>query len=361
MSNGKRAKKAEKGGKKKTGIIVLVIILVLIIIVAGVLLAMKIFNKGIEEETEETVEEVEEVEEAEVQIVDVNSTTRPYAVMINNNHDAWPQSGLQEAYLVYEIIAEGGITRMMALYKDVYPTKIGSVRSARHYFIDYVEENDAIFVHWGGSPQAYSRIATGIDALDGISLEGTIFFRDTTLNRSLEHTGFVDLEQVKEYAEEKGYTRDTDTDLLLNYSAEEIDISTQDGAIEANDIDLVYSEYHTTSYLYDEENKVYKRSMSGVANVDLETGEQYTVKNIIVYQVNNYTLSGESKGRQELENIGSGTGYYITDGYAVPITWEKTSHSGQTVYKYENGEEITVNDGNTFIQIVPTDGEITIN
>ena len=100
--------------------------------------------------------------------------------------------------------------------------------------------------------------------------------------------------------------------------------------------------------------------MSGKANVDLETGEQYTTKNIIVYSVKNYTLSGQNKGRQELENIGSGTGYYISNGYSVPITWEKTSHSGQTVYKYENGEEITVNDGNTFIQITPKEAKITI-
>jgi len=102
--------------------------------------------------------------------------------------------------------------------------------------------------------------------------------------------------------------------------------------------------------------------MSGKTNVDLETGEQYTAKNIIVYKVRNYTLNdGENKGRQELDNIGSGTGYYISNGQAVSINWEKSSHSGQTVYKYANGEELTVNDGNTFIQILPADGEISIN
>ena len=148
--------------------------------------------------------------------------------------------------------------------------------------------------------------------------------------------------------------------LYLNYSAKEVDLSTTEGVQLADNITLKYSDYHTTSYEYDEENKVYKRSMSGKANVDLETGEQYTAKNIIVYKVNNYTLGGENKGRQELENIGSGSGYYISNGYAVPITWEKTSHSGQTVYKYENGEEIKVNDGNTFIQIMPTTGTIKI-
>ena len=359
MNEGRRAK-GRNSSKKNSGSKLLIIILIVLIIIAGILLAMKILNKGQVEPTTGNVGQ-EKKEEPKVQIVDVDSKTRPYAVMIDNNHSAWPQCGLEDAYLVYEIISEGGITRMMALFKDKYPEKIGSVRSARHYFIDYAQENDAIYIHWGGSPQAYSRISSsGIDDLDGMALEGTIFFRDKTLNRDYEHTGFVDLEKAKEYAEKKGYTEDTKKDLLLNYSVEQIDLSSIEEATSANEITLRYSDYHTTSYEYDEENKVYKRSMSGKANVDLETGEQYTAKNIIVYKVNNYTLGGQNKGRQELENIGSGSGYYITNGYAVPITWEKESHSGQTVYKYENGEEIIVNDGNTFIQIVPTSGKITI-
>ena len=338
----------------------LIIVLVIAVVIAGILLAVKLLNKEGNEVLEST-KPVEEKQELQVQIVDVNSKTRPYAVMINNNHAAWPQCGLKDAYLVYEIIAEGGITRMMALYKDTYPTKVGSVRSARHYFIDYAEENDAIFIHWGGSPQAYSRINTGINDLDGIALEGTVFFRDKSLNRAYEHTGFVDLEKTKKYAEGKGYTRDAEKDLLLNYSAEEINLSSNEKSTGADEVTLKYSEYHTTKYEYDSENKVYKRFMSGKANVDLETGEQYTAKNIIVYKVDNYTINdGENKGRQELENIGSGSGYYISNGYSVPITWEKKSHSGQTVYKYENGEEITVNDGNTFIQILPLDAKVTI-
>jgi len=357
----RRVEGARSTNSKKGKMKIVIIALIAIILVAGILLAVKILNK---EETKDTSnpETVEVKEEAQVQIVDVNSTTRPYAVMINNNHAAWPQCGLQDAYLVYEIVVEGGITRMMALYKDTYPTKVGSNRSARHYFIDYAEENDAIFIHWGGSPQAYSRLASGIDSLDGMSLEGSVYFRDTSLNRDYEHTGFVNLEKAKSYLTEKGYRTDTNKGLLLDYSADEIDLNANETVQVANTVDLKYSNYHKTNYEYDEENKVYKRSMSGKANVDLETGEQYTAKNIIVYKVENYTLNdGEGKGRQELENIGNGTGYYISNGQAVSITWEKTSHSSKTVYKYANGEELSVNDGNTFIQILPEDGEISIN
>ncbi len=365
MERGKRTR--ENNTNNKTGIKILIIILLVLILIAGVLLAIKIFKKDKNQEDTETVAVQEETEatetnEPQLKIVNQKSKTRPYAVMINNNHAAWPQCGLSDAYIVYEMIAEGGITRMMALYKDKYPEKIGSVRSARHYFIDYADENDAIFIHWGGSPQAYERINKGVNDLDGIASEGSAFFRDSSLKRDYEHTGFVNLKKAKDYAESKGYTRDTNKDLLLNYSVDEIDLSSNEKAKVANKVNIKYSYYHTTSYEYDEKNKVYKRSMSNVANVDLITGEQYTAKNIIAYKVKNYSLNdGENKGRQDLDNIGSGEGYLITNGYSIPITWEKTSHSGQTIYKDLNGERITVNDGNTFIQICPLDAEISIS
>lgn len=356
---GKRSKKNNGRGK------IFIILFISLLLIAGGIFAYKYFlapqEKAVISSTGEQEEHIVAVVK-KLQIVDENSKSRPYAVMINNNHAAWPQCGIQDAYLVYEIIAEGGITRMMALYKDKDTAKIGSIRSARHYFIDYAEENDAIFVHWGGSPQAYNRIYKGINDIDGIALEGSVFFRDRTLKRDYEHTGFTSMENVKKYAESKGFTRNTTKDLLLNYSVDSIDVENLEEAESAQDVTIKYSNYHTTSYEYDEENKVYKRSMSGKANVDLVTGEQYTAKNIIVYSVSNYTLNdGDNKGRQDINNIGSGSGYFITEGYAVPITWEKTSHSGQTVYKYSNGEEITVNDGNTFIQIYPSGtGKLTI-
>ena len=346
---------------KNSGLKFFIIFLLIIIIGAGIFYATKVFNKPKDQETVKTGQQDEPIKEVKkLKIVDEDSKSRPYAVMINNNHAAWPQCGLQDAYLVYEIISEGGITRMMALFKDKDTAKIGSIRSSRHYFLDYANENDAIYVHWGGSPQAYQKLTT-MDHLDGIALEGSVFFRDKTLKRAYEHTGFTSMKNVREYAEKKGYTRDTNKKLLLNYSIDEINMSELEGAEKAETVDIKYSYYHTTSYEYDEENKVYKRSMSGKPNVDLVTGEQYTAKNIIIYKVENYTLNdGSRKGRQELKNIGTGTGYLVTEGYVVPITWEKTAHNEQTVYKYTNGEEICVNDGNTFIQICPKDAKIDI-
>ena len=307
--------------------------------------------------TEEPPKEPEKV----LKIVDLKSNSRPYAVMINNNHAAWPQAGLQDAYIVYEIVVEGGITRMMALYRDQDTAKIGSIRSSRHYFLDYALENDAIYVHFGWSPKAQSDISSlGINNING--LYDSSFWRDTTLKRAYEHTAFTNIEKLEAVANNKGYRLESDKDLLLNYNVDEINLDSKEGSILANNVSIRYSNYHTTSYEYDSENKVYKRTMSGVANTDLDTGIQYTTKNIITYKIEDVALADtENKGRRDIKNIGSGEGYFITNGYAVPITWEKSSRSGQTVYKYKDGTEIEVNDGNTFIQIQPTNQNLTIN
>ncbi len=293
-----------------------------------------------------------------VQVVDVNSKSRPIAVMINNNHQAWPHAGLDDAYITYEIIAEGGITRMMALFKDKDTSKIGSVRSARPYYLDYALENDAIYVHYGWSEDAKADISSlGVDNINGLTAS-SVFWRDTSLKKATEHTVFTSMEKIKEYAKEKGYDRNTNKDLLLNYSVDSVKIKNKEEAQKADNVYIRYSKYTDTSYEYDSENKVYKRFMSGEAHTDAVSGKQYTAKNIIITPIENYAY--DSYGRQKLNNIGSGDGWFITEGYAVPITWEKDSRSSQTVYKYKNGKEIKVNDGNTFIQIQPKGEELTI-
>ena len=337
------AKHAKKK-KKKGGLFVLFLILVL----AGVFAYFYLNpDKDVKDVIPKKIVK-------KLKIVDENSKSRPYAIMINNNHQAWPHAGLQDAYITYEIIAEGGISRMMALFKDKDTAKIGSVRSARPYYLDYALENDAIYVHFGWSDQAKADISSlGVDNINGLINE-SVFWRDKSLNKPSEHTAFTSMEKVKAFAKEQGYDRDTNKDLLLNYSVDEISLKDKEDAKKADKVYIKYSYYTDVAYEYDEENKVYLRSMSGTAHKDAITGEQYTVKNIIVTPIKNYSY--DSYGRQKLENIGSGDGYYITDGYAIPITWEKSSRSSQTVYKDKNGKEIKVNDGNTFIQVYPTNG-----
>ena len=300
----------------------------------------------------------EKKEDPKLQIVDEDSDSRIIAVMINNNHAAWPHAGLQDAFLNYEIIVEGGITRILSLFKDTNTEKIGSVRSARHYFLDYAMENDAIYVHHGRSPQALEDIESyNIDNIEGL-YDGDGFWRDKTLNKAYEHTSFTNIEKINTVIKEKGYRTTTDTDLLLNYSAKEIDLSKKENSIKADKVSIEYSSYQTTYYEYDSENKLYLRSMDDEPHIDAITGKQYTTKNIITYQVKNRTI--DSTGRQDLDNVGTGEGYYISNGYAVPITWEKASRSSQTVYKYMDGTEIDVNDGVTWIQIQPVGKELGI-
>lgn len=302
----------------------------------------------------------EQNNEKKLSIIDVNSKTRPYAVMINNIAEARPTAGLQDAYLVYEIVVEGGITRYLALFKDVDVAKIGSVRSSRHYYLDYAMENDAIYTHFGWSYVAEQQIPElGINNVNGYTTEANAFWRDTTLNRAYEHTAFTSTAKIAEAVKNRGYRTETNKDLLLNYSVDEIDLSAMSDAKSATNVSIVYSGYQTASYEYDATNKVYVRSSGGKVDTDLTSKENITVKNIITYQVEDVSYNGDAKLR-DLKNIGSGTGYYITNGYAVPITWEKTARDAQTVYKYQDGTEITVNDGNTFIQIQPKGKKLTI-
>lgn len=298
-------------------------------------------------------------EEKRVKIVDLSTESRPYAVMINNIGTARPlQSGLQDAYLMYEIIVEGGITRYMALFMDQNTERIGSIRSARHYFLDYALENDAIYVHHGQSPQAQSDFSTlGVDRI--VVDNSKTGWRDKSLNVSSEHTLFTSINKLNNGLGSKRLKRNNN--LLLTYSADEIDMASLEGAKPCKDVSITYSNSAVSSYAYDSENKYYLRSVNGKPHTDYVTKKQYHFKNIITYQVKNTTLNdGENKGRQTIENIGSGTGYYISGGYSIPIKWVKESRKSQTKYYHMDGKELKVNDGNTFIQIQPIGGNLVL-
>ena len=291
-----------------------------------------------------------------VNIVNEESKSRPYAVMINNVGGARKlQSGLQDAYMVYEMMVEGGITRYLALFLDQTTARIGSIRSARHYYLDYALENDAIYVHHGYSPQAkddWSKL--GVDRIE--VNESTTGWRDKTVSKTYEFTLFSSIEKLNNGIGSKRTERNKE--LLLNYSADELDFSTIENTKVANTININYSNTTKNNYVYDADNKVYLRSVNGTKQTDYVTGKQLTVKNIIVYSVKYSTI--DDYGRQTIDNVGTGNGYYISNGVAVPITWKKDSRSSQTIYKLENGEKLNVNDGNTFIQIMPTSGSLEI-
>ena len=283
--------------------------------------------------------------------------SRSVAVMIDNERGAWPQSGLNSAYMIYEIIIEGGATRFEALFKkDNLPDKLGPVRSSRHYFLDYAMEHDAIYVHFGWSPLAQSNIKSlGIQNINGIY--DSFFWREPP--KSSYHNAFTSKENLDNYIARKNYRDEQTQDCIIQYWNRDTDLT--DGT-PATQITIKYSGLHNTSYEYDPETKTYLRSMRGVEHVDRFTEERFYAKNILIYTVRDELLPDtEDKGRRELYNIGSGDGYYITNGKCIPMKWEKSTRAGRTVYRDVNGNELKFNDGITWVQIVPEYGSITIS
>ena len=304
---------------------------------------------------EDNNELVATIEEKQVQIYSGND--RPIAVIIDNHSDAWPQAGLNKAYMVYEIIVEGGETRLMALFKGVDLDKIGPVRSARHYFIDYAMENDAIYVHFGQSPQAQSDIKKfSINDINGIAEDGTTFWR--VKDKAAPHNAVTSMANLLKSAESKKYRTTSDETSVLNYVVDEVNLENGDPATE---VIIPHSQLQDVEYYYDEQNKVYERYAREEEQVDWDTEEPITVKNIIITFCNNYTLTDkENKGRQGLKNIGTFDGYYITNGKAIPIKCIKESREAKTIYQDLEGNVINVNDGNTFVHICPGDSDVEI-
>ena len=348
--------------KKKQKFLIMLVIFFLLLSITLIIVYLIMIDKE-EISTKKPPKVVEEVKE-KLKIVDENSNERPIAIMIDNNIGGAKHAGLQESYLNYEIIVEGGLTRIMALYKDKTVSLIGPVRSSRHYFLDYALESDAIYAHFGWSIYAERDIKVlGINNINGLTDEAPYWRESSAL---APHNVFTTTDKIRNYAKLKNYSTETNNWKLLNYTTDKVALNSITNTQEhpnpelltANKISIDYSNYQNRSYSYDSQNEYYLREMNGDAHLDKVTNNQLNYKNIIIEKVNNYNL--DSEGRQDLTTTGSGTGYYITNGYALPINWTKSSRSAKTKYTYTNGTEIKVNDGNTFIQIVPMQSKITI-
>lgn len=356
QENDKKTKKKKRMSDKMFIILssVIAFILVLMIIYVATLDSSK--NKTNESLTPKTIQK------ETIKIVDMDSNDRPFAVMIDNNIGDGKHAGLQDSYINYEIIVEGGLTRIMAIYKDKDVSAIGPVRSSRHYFLDYALESDAIYVHYGWSPYAEKDIkALNVNNINGMT-DVSPFARDN--EQKAPHNVYTTSQKIKTYLNSKNYSSKSSNWKLLNYSVDKINLNEQfqntnnTSLLEANNVSIVYSNNEYRSYNYDDVNKYYLRSMNGSAHLDGISAKQLNYKNIIIMKVENKTIDNE--GRQDLTTTGTGDGYYITNGYAIPIKWLKESRISKTKYTYQDGTEVKVNDGNTFIQIVPLDKEIKI-
>lgn len=274
------------------------------------------------------------------------NNSRIYGVMIDNKAEARPQSGLSKASIIYEYEVESSITRYMALFENQNVEKIGPIRSARPYFIDTLKEYDAMYVRFGGSSDADAEIELyGVPELDGMK-NGNNIWRDSSNGKVAPHNAFSSSESILEYMENMGYqTQEAEGVFSFN---REITSLQGEGLIEANDISLSFNDYETMEYKYDEGQGNYLRLISGEAQVDEYYGDEIRPQNILILFMDMGNM--EDDVHRWMGHIGEGSGLYITGGKARNIVWSKYDRFEKTHITYENGEEVLLNPGQTWVE-----------
>ena len=347
--------KKKKMSKKK--ILILVIILLVLLLVGGILFIVLNPKDSPKPNNNKPISNKDKKVEG-IDVVDVNSKKRPLAISINNRPVAIKvQQGLNKAFIVYEIPTEGYTSRLIAIYKGDEDVKFGTIRSARHNMIDFSYESDAIFTSYGWSHYAQDELTSNIiDYVQGIVGEGGMY-RENPLDLDYEHTVNLNTNTVYETAANKGYSLESDNTILLNYNKEDVDLSSREGAMTANRVYIDYGSVENNFY-YDSETKMYKRNVNDVDTKDFSTGELFTTKNIIIEKVSYYRMPDNQYWN--LNDVGDGDGYYVTNGQAVPIKWSKADRTSKTKYTYLDGSEIEVSDGRTYIEVMIHDRPLTI-
>lgn len=279
---------------------------------------------------------------------------RPIAVMIENYWEARPQSGLDKADIVYEVLAEGGITRFLAIYQQNDATEIGPVRSARPYFLQIAMEYNPIYVHVGGSSTAIKDIEKlKITDVDEMQVGKMVFYRST--DRVAPHNAYTSTEKIQSYAMEK--------DLLKSSFLSQFEFlkngEVNKGGIGADKIVIHYpTKENTIIYDYDQVKKLYNRSHLTGIHTDKVSGQQLTAKNILIQ----YTETKLDKDgiHMDISIVGTGKAIMISEGKFYTGTWSKKGISDKTFFYDENGKKFKLNPGQTWIEVVPRETNVEI-
>lgn len=271
---------------------------------------------------------------------------RPLCIMINNIGDAMPQSGISQADITYEMLVEGGITRYLCVFQDYSNlTKLGPVRSARHYYVQMADMHDGYYAHVGWSSYAEEAINNlGVDNLNGLTNLSTImYYRDET--RYAPHNVYTDTDKIKEGISVDGYRTEHDgsCEKMFAFNNDDTPIGNK---MTANKIVTAFNDYSDPWFEYNSTDKRYYRFQYGEKQIDDQTNEQLSYKNVIVMFVQ-YTDIWD--GLLEIDWNKGGTGFYATDGEYKPITWKQDK--GVVKYYDENGEQLKMNPGNSFITV----------
>lgn len=296
---------------------------------------------------------------------------RPVAIMVENSPAARPQWGLSTPDIVLEGVVEGGITRMMWIYADVTKIpKVGPVRSARHDYVEIAYGMNAVFTHWGGSVPAYSLLNSlankGYKDVDGKALgtngnesqKGFYFFKDPTHSSATEHCGYTNGSYIAAAMDKLGInatqTKSNWAPFTVILKGERTPFSGATAGT-CSEITVTFSSDYKHTFKYDSETGLYKNFMNKSPMLDGNTKEQMAVKNVIVMYTNvtGYQTSNKDDLKLREWDLTSGEALYITNGYGEKITWKKGDASSPLKFYGQDGKELTVNKGQTWIGVIP--------
>lgn len=279
---------------------------------------------------------------------------RAFAVMINNIKYAFlHQMGTSKADIMYEALAEGGITRMMAVYQDVSKVKkIGSVRSARHYYVQFAEEWDAVYCHFGHTKYAVSKMKhLDTENLSGLSGIGPVVYARTSTLMA-PHNVFTSGSRLRKGAKKLGYSlkkkKGAQAEHFVFY---EKDTELPEGK-KAKKITIPFSYYSTCQMKYNKKSKTYLKYEYGQKHMDRYYKKQLSFKNVIIQMVDESNIDRNGYQTMELTK-NSGKGYYFSNGKQISITWERREKDNTMVYKDKSGNVLTMNPGKTYIAVYP--------
>ena len=337
--------------KQHKKLTVLFIILGVIIIAAGTATGLYFLNKK-DPEPAKTVTKKEEKKEAVHyyspltgnEVADEAATKQAVTgIMIENSPDARPQSGLKDSGVVFEAIAEGGITRFLVLYQEQKPQLIGPVRSVRAYYVDWVAAFNASVAHIGGSAAALKEVRNGNYRDIDQFFNASTYWRAT--DRYAPHNVYTSFERIDALNAAKGYTSSTFTGFTRKDSqAAETPNAT------AIDVTISRALYNS-HYAYNATTNTYDRSQAGAAHLDREAG-QISPRVVIVMKVNETTVM-EDGWRQSIQAIGSGQVTIFQDGTVQEGTWHKADKTSQITFTDANGADIPLARGQTWLTAVP--------
>ncbi len=282
------------------------------------------------------------------QVADQAAITQPVtAIMMENSPDARPQSGLKEAEVVYEAVAEGGITRFLAVYQQHKPQLIGPVRSLRPYYLDWATPYDGSIAHVGGSKNALDTVRNGnYRDIDQFFNAGS-YWRAT--DRYAPHNVYTNFAKLDALNAAKGYTTSNPQPF------ERADDSKQQPVQDGTQVDLtISSPLYNSSYAYDASTKLYARSEGGAPHLDREAG-QIQARVVIALRVNMSTVF-EDGYRESITTVGSGNAMIFQNGHAIQATWAKDSPTSQLKFTDAAGQPVKLARGTTWISAIPNSG-----